>query len=167
MIFIDSPSTSVIRERRWEKRRSSLATGVKACFRYCSPARSSRQRALRPETLQTDISPVSDLSDYLLGEAQTTRVRTACYLCQNFCGLYAHLVDGKVVKLEGDPENPRNHGHLCAKGLSGFLTLYSPTRFTKPLRRTNPKKGLQEDPNWIEISWEEAIETVAREVNRV
>src|SRR3990172_5673480 len=94
-------------------------------------------------------------------------IRSTCSLCQNYCGLLASKLNGKVVRLEGDPDNPRNHGHLCATGLSGFLSLYSPTRITRPLKRMNPKKGLHEDPRWIEISWEEAIETVANEVGRL
>ena len=95
------------------------------------------------------------------------RVRTACSLCQNFCGLIAHVKDGKVVKLEGDPANPRNHGHLCAKGLSGLVNAYSPRRVRQPLIRTNPEKGLGIDPQWREIPWEEAISLVAQKVRQV
>src|ERR1700741_2986945 len=83
------------------------------------------------------------------------RIRSACSLCQNFCGLIAYVEDGRVVKLEGDPYNPRNHGHLCAKGLSGFMNAYSPRRVTKPLLRTNPDKGIGVDTKFKEISWEE------------
>ncbi|MBI2184077.1 MAG: molybdopterin-dependent oxidoreductase [Thaumarchaeota archaeon] len=94
-------------------------------------------------------------------------VRSTCSLCQNYCGLLAHRIGQKVVKLEGDPDNPRNHGHLCAKGLSGFLTLYSSQRIKKPLKRTNSQKGLGVDPKWTEISWEEAIDTVAERLAKV
>jgi len=94
------------------------------------------------------------------------RVRSACSLCQNFCGLIAYVENGKIVKLEGDPDNPRNRGHLCAKGLSGFVNAYSPKRVTKPLIRGNPKKGLNVDPQWKEISWDSAIELVAGKVKR-
>ena len=52
------------------------------------------------------------------------RVRTACSLCQNFCGIIAYVENGQIVKLEGDPANPRSHGHLCAKGLSGWINAY-------------------------------------------
>lgn len=92
------------------------------------------------------------------------KVRTACSLCMNYCGLYAYVEDGTVVKLEGDPKNPRNRGHLCAKGLSGFLNAYSPKRITKPLIRTNKEKGLNVDPKWKEISWDEAFQIVSDKV---
>jgi len=93
-----------------------------------------------------------------------TKVRTACALCMNYCGLYAYVENGKVIKLEGDPDNPRNNGHLCAKGLAGFMNAYSPNRVTKPLMRTSGEKGLNVDPKWKEISWEEALQTVSDKV---
>jgi len=93
--------------------------------------------------------------------------RTACSLCWNLCGLIAHSIDGKVVKVEGDPENPHSHGHLCAKGLAGHLSLYSPRRITKPLIRTNPRKGLDEDPRWKEVSWEEALQLFSERIRAI
>ncbi|MBI2183554.1 MAG: molybdopterin-dependent oxidoreductase [Thaumarchaeota archaeon] len=83
------------------------------------------------------------------------------------CGLIAHVEAGKIIKLEGDPDNPRNNGHLCAKGLSGWVNAYSPRRVRKPLLRTNPEKGLGLDPHWKEVSWEEAISAVAEKVKQV
>lgn len=92
------------------------------------------------------------------------KVRSACSLCQNCCGLFSYVSDGKIVKLEGDPGNPHSMGHLCAKGLSGFLNAYSPRRVTKPLMRMNSEKKLGVDPQWKEIPWEEALEIVARKL---
>ncbi|MBI2184092.1 MAG: molybdopterin-dependent oxidoreductase [Thaumarchaeota archaeon] len=94
-------------------------------------------------------------------------VRSACSLCQNFCGLLAHKVDGRVVKLEGDPDNPRNNGHLCAKGLSGFLSLNSPRRVTSPMIRTSPAKGIGVDPKWKKIGWDEAIDMVVERLKKI
>lgn len=100
-------------------------------------------------------------------ENEIGKVRSACALCQNFCGLIAHVSNGVVVKLEGDPENPRNHGHLCAKGLSGHLSMYSPRRFTSPMIRTNESKGPGVDPRWKPIGWEEALTLVADRIREV
>ena len=80
--------------------------------------------------------------------------------------MIAYVKEGKIVKLEGDPENPRNWGHLCAKGLSGFMNAYSPRRVKRPLLRTNPEKGLGVDPKWKEISWDEAITLAAERAKR-
>lgn len=94
-------------------------------------------------------------------------IRSACELCLNNCGILVHRVNGKVVAIEGDPANPHNRGKICAKGASGFLYRYSPYRVTKPLKRTNPHKALDEDPKWETISWEEALTTVAERLRKV
>ncbi len=47
-------------------------------------------------------------------------VRTTCGICQIGCGALVHLDGTRVVRLEGDPENPLNRGHLCPKGLASL-----------------------------------------------
>src|SRR3990172_10866271 len=85
-------------------------------------------------------------------------IPSSCQLCYGFCSILAHRVDGTVVKIEGNPESAVGKGRLCGKGVSGIMSHYDPNRLTRPLRRTNPKKGLDEDPGWKEISWEQALE---------
>jgi anaerobic selenocysteine-containing dehydrogenase len=53
-----------------------------------------------------------------------------------------------------------NHG-ICPKGASGMYNTYDPYRLKKPLKRTNPKKGPNEDPKWVEMSWNDAFSEVA------
>ena len=72
---------------------------------------------------------------------EVEKVRSMCRLCLNRCGIVVTLEDGKVVRIDGDPDNPYSQGFACAKGRSGFYTLDSPHRVTTPLRRTNPEKG--------------------------
>lgn len=83
------------------------------------------------------------------------------------CGIKVHVADGVAVKVEGDPQCPTNQGALCSRGNSALFTLYNPYRVKTPLRRTNPQKGLDQDPGWKEISWEEALGTIAGELRRV
>jgi anaerobic selenocysteine-containing dehydrogenase len=45
-------------------------------------------------------------------------------------------------------------------GLAAPHLLYDPYRVNYPLKRTNPKKGLGEDPTFVRISWEEALDTI-------
>jgi anaerobic selenocysteine-containing dehydrogenase len=47
----------------------------------------------------------------------------------------------------------------------GTYILYDPDRFKGPMKRTNPKKGRNEDPKFVPISWEEAYKTVADRLN--
>jgi anaerobic selenocysteine-containing dehydrogenase len=90
------------------------------------------------------------------------QVRTMCRLCLNRCGIVATIRNGKVIRIDGDAANPYNQGKACAKGRAGFYTIDSPYRVTRPLRRTNPRKGPGIDPGWETISWENALEAAKR-----
>src|SRR3990167_11441449 len=94
-------------------------------------------------------------------------IPSSCALCYGTCSILAHRVDGVVVKIEGNPDSVIGKGRLCGKGVSGIMTTYDPNRLTVPLRRTNPKKGLDEDPRWKAISWEEALDEIAAWLRRI
>ncbi|MGD0023078.1 MAG: molybdopterin-dependent oxidoreductase [Xanthobacteraceae bacterium] len=94
-------------------------------------------------------------------------VPTVCGMCYIGCGVRVKVQDGVVVNIEGNPDNPQNRGKMCARGKSGVWSLYNPNRVKAPLRRTNPKKGLDEDPGWQEISWAEAIDTIVANLERI
>ena len=90
------------------------------------------------------------------GESRT--VRTYCAQCYNNCPVVAHVEGGRLVRVSPDTDHPY-HRPLCPKGVAGPELLYSPDRLDHPLRRTNPKTS--HDPGWEEISWDEALQTVA------
>jgi molybdopterin-containing oxidoreductase family molybdopterin binding subunit len=94
-------------------------------------------------------------------------IPTTCGVCYSVCALKVHRVNGTVVKIEGNPESSTNRGKLCPRGVSGIMTLYNPDRVNVPLKRTNPKKGLDVDPGWVEISWEEALDSVAARLKKI
>lgn len=83
-----------------------------------------------------------------------------CNMCFNACSILGHVVDGKLVEIKGDDRSPAGWGHLCGKGTAGIMQLYDPNRITVPLRRTNPEKGIGIDPQWEEISWDEAFDEI-------
>lgn len=94
-------------------------------------------------------------------------IPTTCGLCYSVCALKVHRVDGQVVKIEGNPESATNRGRLCPRGVSGIMALYDPNRVNVPLKRTNPQKGLDIDPGWVEISWDEALDIVAERLAKI
>jgi anaerobic selenocysteine-containing dehydrogenase len=94
-------------------------------------------------------------------------IPTVCGMCYVGCGIRVLVENGVVVSIEGNPENPQNRGAMCAKGKAGIMNLYNPSRVQVPLKRTNPQKGLDVDPGWKEISWEEALSSVAAQLNRI
>ena len=109
----------------------------------------------------------SDAGKLPAAAADDAWVPSACALCYASCSIRVHRVDGTVVKIEGNPDSVVGKGRLCGKGVTGIMTQYDPHRLTKPLRRTNPRKGLDQDPGWKEISWDEALEEMAAVLKRV
>jgi len=94
-------------------------------------------------------------------------IRSTCKMCLHSCGTIIHVTtDGVVNKIEGDPTNPSNNGKLCPKGNSAIMRHYDPNRFKQPLKRTNPEKGPNVDPKWVPISWDEALDLVAKELKK-
>ena len=94
-------------------------------------------------------------------------IPSSCAFCYGSCSIKVHRVDGVIVKIEGNPESAIGKGRMCAKGVSGLMIHYDPNRLTKPLRRTNPKKGIGIDPGWKEISWEEAMDEIVGHLKRI
>ena len=94
-------------------------------------------------------------------------VPTSCALCYGSCSILAHRVDQIVVKVEGNPESEVGKGRQCGKGVAGIMSHYDPNRLTSPLRRTNPNKGLNEDPRWKPITWDEALDEVAAVLKKI
>ncbi|MBI4318787.1 MAG: molybdopterin-dependent oxidoreductase [Chloroflexi bacterium] len=94
-------------------------------------------------------------------------VTTVCERCYVGCGIKVHVVDDIVVGVEGDPHNPLSRGRMCAKGKAGPMAYYNPHRLKTPLKRTNPEKGIGVDPGWQEITYDEAIDTIADRLRKI
>ncbi|GAB4230752.1 MAG: TAT-variant-translocated molybdopterin oxidoreductase [Acidobacteriota bacterium] len=83
---------------------------------------------------------------------------SVCQACPAGCGLLAKCVDGRPIKLEGNPEHPASRGALCALGQAALWELYDPSRPQEPLCNGEP------------VAWEvldrgvrEGLETAQRE----
>ena len=46
----------------------------------------------------------------------TKKVPGMCQLCSTICGIVGHVKDGRLIKLEGNPNDPNSRGRLCARG---------------------------------------------------
>jgi len=91
---------------------------------------------------------------------EESRVRTTCALCPSGCGLEVRVVNGKAVKVEGNPLHPLNQGVCCLKAQSSLEVLYSPERIQRPLLQTGERGG----SDWLEITWDEALALVAEQL---
>ena len=88
-----------------------------------------------------------------------------CAICSpgHHCGVDCYVKDGKIIRVEGTPEHPYNHGHLCTKGSALRNAVYREDRIRTPLRRVGQRGEGKFEP----ISWDEAYQTIARKLNEV
>jgi anaerobic selenocysteine-containing dehydrogenase len=87
-------------------------------------------------------------------------VRVVCgHDCPDMCSLIATVEQGRVTKIEGDPDQPYTAGFACAKVTRDTELVHSPQRIAQPLKRVGPKGEARFAP----VSWDEALdEIVAR-----
>ncbi|MEN8183678.1 MAG: molybdopterin-dependent oxidoreductase, partial [Myxococcota bacterium] len=90
-------------------------------------------------------------------------VATACAQCWAGCGIRVRVVEGRAVKIAGDPESPINRGGIGPRGLSGLQALYDPDRIRQPLRRKGPRGSGQ----WEPISWADALEELGGRLRKL
>ncbi len=114
-------------------------------------------------------------------------IPSCCNMCGGQSGILVHVVDGIVEKIEPNNWNPNNYsnistdffdgyteeygtkegGAICPKGNAGIMALYDPDRIKKPLRRRNPVRGLDVDPQWEEITWEQALNEISEKLKKL
>ncbi|HEX9115143.1 MAG TPA: molybdopterin-dependent oxidoreductase, partial [Anaerolineae bacterium] len=99
----------------------------------------------------------------LAAAGQESLVPTVCLMCPSGCGMTGRVVNGRLVKLEGNPLHPVNQGVLCPKGQAATELVYHPDRVPGPLRRTG-KRGAGA---WEAISWETALVSAAGSLLRL
>ncbi|HSW27364.1 MAG TPA: molybdopterin-dependent oxidoreductase, partial [Burkholderiaceae bacterium] len=91
-------------------------------------------------------------------------VRGACpHDCPDTCALRVTVADGRVVRVQGDPDHPPTHGALCNKVSRYAERTHSPERVLHPLKRVGPKGS----GRFQRIGWDEALDTVATRLRAV
>jgi anaerobic selenocysteine-containing dehydrogenase len=95
------------------------------------------------------------------GPAKGEWVSTACQGCTQWCAIQIFVDNGRAVRVRGNPNSKTNHGYCCPRGHLIPQQTYDPDRIKVPMKRTNPVKGRGEDPRWVPISWDEALDLVA------
>ena len=92
-------------------------------------------------------------------------VSTYCYQCVAGPDLLTvRIQDGVATEINPNFKAAAIHpggGKACVKAFGLVQKSYSPNRVLYPMKRTNPKKGRHEDPGFVRISWDEALDLVA------
>lgn len=86
-----------------------------------------------------------------------------CLQCPGGCGILVKTVNGRAVKIEGNPAYPSNKGKTCPKGQIGLQILYDPDRIRGPLKRD----GERGSGRWKPVGWDEAIGEVAARLQKI
>jgi len=92
------------------------------------------------------------------GTTQTV-VQTTCPFCGCGCSICLEAKDGQVTRVTPGKESSVNKGTLCVRGSYGCDFIHSPDRLLKPLVKSNG--------NFEELSWEEALELVVTQFQRI
>jgi formate dehydrogenase major subunit len=99
--------------------------------------------------------------------SRTTQTHSICPYCAVACSVIIHTLGDKarnvtptVVHVEGDPDSPVNRGTLCPKGITLRQFVVNDRRLTRPLYRA---PGSSE---WRAITWDEALERMARLIKK-
>ena len=97
-------------------------------------------------------------------DAEEKIIPTFCHGCgaaKPRCAVLCHVKNGKLVRVEGNPEAFNNWGRgcasLCAKGNTAVQYLYAPDRLQYPMKRT----GAKGEGKFQRITWDEALDTIA------
>jgi anaerobic selenocysteine-containing dehydrogenase len=124
---------------------------VPACKRQWSPPEDD-------PTSRSQIKPyVNGAEDYATYEERW--FASSCAQCPAACGIRVRVVEGRAVRIEGNPANPLNRGGIGVRGMSGLQALYDPDRVSGPLRRIDGKL--------VPISWEDGLATLAKALAEV
>jgi anaerobic selenocysteine-containing dehydrogenase len=98
------------------------------------------------------------------GTGQPTAIfKSVCRSCHGGCGTLLHVRDGVLIKVEGDPQSPLNHGRLCPIGTVTVDIVNHPDRLRYPRRRVGPRASGE----WTRISWDEALDEIAERLNGI
>jgi anaerobic selenocysteine-containing dehydrogenase len=92
------------------------------------------------------------------------KMKTICPLdCPDTCGLIASVEEGKIIKLEGDPDHDFTRGFLCRKMRIYHERVHSKDRILYPMIRTG-KKG---EGQFKRIDWDEAWQMLTDNLTRI
>ncbi len=86
-----------------------------------------------------------------------------CDMCPWRCGVVVKSVGGRVVKIDGNPKDPKSRGMLCARGQAGVSFLYDPDRLKQPMIRT----GARGEGKFRNATWKEALDYSAERLLKI
>ena len=107
-----------------------------------------------------------ELSD----KSSLKEVSSYCYQCVSGPDLLKiDIKDGVAIGVRPNFSASDIHpagGKVCVKAYGLVQKTYNPNRILTPMKRTNAQKGRDQDPGFEPISWDEALDTIAKKLNK-
>lgn len=97
--------------------------------------------------------PYTKMPEYSYNGLSTYYAST-CRECPAGCGIVVRTMQGRALKIEGNPNNPVNLGRTCSRGQAALQGLYNPDRIQHPLQQ------VPGSPNASALSWDQAVAVV-------
>jgi anaerobic selenocysteine-containing dehydrogenase len=94
-------------------------------------------------------------------EVMGTWIASTCQGCTSWCPVQVQVLNGQAISVRGNPHSKATEGKICPRPHLALQQVYDPDRIKVPMKRTNPVKGRDEDPQFIPISWDEATDMIA------
>ena len=136
-------------------RRNFLKLGAAAPFAVLAGGGALHQARALPLHGGKDFSPKTG--------KERIAVPSACWQCVTRCPNISYVEDGRLVKIEGQPDSIRSHGVMCAKGQGGINQFSDPDRILYPMKRVG-KRG---EGKWKRISWDEALDELTARLQKL
>ena len=58
--------------------------------------------------------------------------RAICNFCASGCAVLIHVKDGRIIKIDGNPEHPISRGYICQRIGHAIKWLYHPEQLNTP-----------------------------------
>lgn len=81
---------------------------------------------------------------------------STCLQCPALCGIHGRVREGRVLKLEGNPDSPVSHGKCCQMGQAGLQNHFNPDRLLNPM--------IRHDGKLVESDWQTALELIKKHI---
>lgn len=89
-----------------------------------------------------------------------TYFASTCRMCPAACGILVKTMNGRAIKIEGNPEHPISRGRTCARGQSGLQLLYNPDRITGAVEQE--ERGSR---RYRPLAWNDGINRLYERLN--
>lgn len=127
----------------------------------------SRRNLLKITAAATILSPFTVLKQAEAVEmaavdfSMEKKVPMLCRMCAQGCPLMGHVRDGRLIRIEANPNTP--YAGACGRAKAAVAALYSPNRIKTPLIRT----GERGEGKYRKASWDEALNMVAKKLKEL